>query len=543
MKASQKPGVVFQPSVHQSLQRGISQIVNAIRPTLGPISCGVAIDRTNSTKTLPEYVDDGGVIARRIIELSNRDEDMGAMLVRSMVIRQHERIGDGTATTAVLFDAIFNAGLRYIAAGGNAMQLRDRLEKALPLILDELDRMASALEGQPALIRMARSLCHHDEMAALLGESFDLLGEYGRLDIREDYGRGLRREYVEGAYYHSGLFSRVLLADESAPQVTFEDTAVFLCDFEVEEYRDLYPVLQAANTAGVNGLVIVARNLSDKAVSLLVAQNRLNRFKVMAVKLPGLNPTERMETLEDLSVLTGATPFITAAGDSLEKVTENHFGRARRFWADSRAFGLVGGGGDPRCLRQHMQRLKTVYHNAPDVDTRKRAQARIGNLSGGAVTLWIGGFTETEINARKTLAQRAALTLRTAVEGGVVPGGGIALLNCRALLNRKLKQAKDTDERAAYRILTEALAAPARTIFHNAGYDPSEVMAQLLHEGAMAGFDVMAGRVVNVCDAGILDSALVVKASVRNAVSTAGIALTIDSLVHLARPEVVGKPV
>jgi chaperonin GroEL len=542
MKGSQRPGVVFQPHVHRTLQRGIQTMVGAIRPTLGPLSGAVAIDHINKANPLPEFLDDGAVIARRIIELSDRNEDMGAMLVRSMVIRQHEDIGDGAATVAVLFEAIFNAGLRYISAGGNAMLLRRCLDKAVPLILDELDRMGSPLEGQTALTNMARSLCHDDEMAALLGEAFDLVGEYGRLEIRADYGRGLRREYVEGNYYHSGLFSRALLLESAADTITLEDPSIFLCDFEVEDHRDLYPLLSAAYTANVKGLVIIARNLSEKAVSLLVTHNKLDKFKVIAVKLPGLNPVDRMTALDDLSLLTGASPCIKVAGHTLEHVTANQFGQARRVWADLRAFGVVGGRGDPRRLREHIRTLKANYHSVQDVSRRKSAQARIGHLLSGAVTMWVGGFTETEINIRKTLADRAALAMRYAVQGGVVPGGGIALMNCQHVLKKQLTRTQDTDERAAYRILIEALAAPARTIYRNAGYEPSEVMAKLSQECADVGFDVVEGRLVNVCEAGILDSALVLKACVRNAISTAALTLTIDALVHLAKPEMVGKP-
>lgn len=542
MKARQKPGVVFQPDVHQSLQRGITKLVNAIRPTLGPISCGVAIDPLNSAETLPEYLDNGGLIARRIIELPDRNEDMGAMLVRSMLVRQSERIGDGTATAAVLFDGVFTAGLRYIAAGGNAVQLRRCLEAALPLILDEIDRMARPLEGQAALTKMALSLCHDEAMAELLGEAFDMIGEYGRLEIREDYGRILRREYVEGTYYHTGLFSRALLPNDAATTITFENPAIFVSDIEVDDHRELFPVLQTAHAAGVKTLVIIARNLSDKAVSLLVANNKLDKFKVMAVRLPGLNPDERIAALDDLSRLTGATPLLIITGDTPEQVTAADFGHARRVWADMRTFGIVGGQGHPRQLRDHLQRLQASYQKTQDVDDRRRAQARIGTLLGGAVTLWVGGFTEPEINARKSLAERAVLTMRSAIEGGVVPGAGIALLNCQKLMLIKLAQAKDTDERAAYRLLIEALAEPARTILHNAGYNPSDILAQVSYEGPDAGFDVMTDRLVNLREAGILDSALILKASVRNAVSTAGLALTIDSLVHLAQPEMIGKP-
>jgi chaperonin GroEL len=541
MKAKQKPGVVFQPEVHRKLQRGIAKMVNAISPTLGPLASGVAVDRLNSSNHVPELLDDGGVIARRIIELPDRDEDMGAMLVRSMLIRQHEHVGDGTATAAVLFKAIFDAGLCHITAGGNAMQLRRHLEKTIPHIFEELDRMVFQLEGEHALTQMARSVCNDAAMSALMGEAFDLIGEFGRLDIREDYGRVLRREYVEGTYFHTGLLSRTHLPEDSTAKVTFENPSIFLCDFEIEDHRELFPVLQAANAANVDEFIIVARSLSEKAISLLVTHNNMNKFKIAAIKLPGMNPDDRMIALDDLARLTGATPYIKITGNTLETVTAKDFGKARRVWANMRSFGLVGGGGNPGKLRQHIRTLRSHYYKMQDKDDRKKLQERIGNLLGGAITLWVGGFTETEINAHKSLANRTALAVRASIQEGVVPGGGIALLNCRTALQKRQSYLQDTDERAAYRILIEALAAPSRVIFQNAGYDPSEVMAKLYHECANVGFDVMANKVVNMCESGILDSVLVLKASLRNAISTAAMALTIDSLVHLARPEMIGK--
>jgi chaperonin GroEL len=542
MKSKQKPGVVFQPRVHHALQRGIYQMVSAVRPTLGPLSGGVAIDSMHESETLPEYLDEAGVIARRIIELGNRDEDMGAMLVRSMMIRQHERVGDGTATVAVLFEAIFNAGVRYIAAGGNAMQMRRVLENTLPVILDELDRMSFRLEGQTALTHMARSLCHDEELAALLGEAFDLLGEYGRLDIREDYGSALRLEYVEGSYFQSGLFSRVLLPENSVAKATLENPAIFLCDFEIDDHRELFPLLQAANGANVSGLVLVARELSEKAISLLVTHNKLDKFKIMAIKLPGLNATDRMHSLDDLSILTGAAPFLKITGDSLEKVSAKHLGQARRVWADSRQFSIVGGGGQPVKLRQHLQILRSGHQRAEDVEERQAVQERIANLMNGSVTLWVGGFTKPEIDTRKRLAQRTALTLRGAVREGVVPGGGVSLYRCRDLLEKRYRQSSDVDERAAYRSLSEALAAPMRTIYRNAGYDPGEILGQFTGHSPTEGFDVMADCVVDLCDAGIMDSLHVLKHCVSSAVRTAALALTIDSLVHLSAPEMIGKP-
>lgn len=542
MKAKQKPGVIFQPHVHRAMQRGINKIVSAIRPTLGPLAGGVAIDPLNDAQTLPEYLDDGGLIARRIIELADRDEDMGAMLVRAMITRHHERVGDGTATLAVLFEAIFTAGIRYIAAGGNAMQMRRYLEAALPLIIETLDGMSFRLEGQAALTSMARTLCREEDMAGLMGEAFDLIGEYGRLDIREDYGRVLRREYVEGNYFHSGLFSRVMLPEDSTTRAVVEDASIFLCDFEISDHRELFPVLQTANAANVKALVIFARSLSETAISLLVTHNKMDKFKIMAVKLPGLNPEDRMKALDDLSILTGATQFLKIMGGSLEHVNASHFGQARRVWADSRLFGMVGAGGSPVKLRQHVRTLKANYQLADDVSDRKALQERIGSLMGGSVTLWVGGFTEPEINARKSQAQRTALTMRTAVQEGVVPGGGIALLQCRAALEKRYHAAQDADERAAYGCLIEAVAAPARTIYRNAGYDPGEIIAQFSGKKRTAGFDVVGNRVVDMRAAGIFDSLLVLKTAVHNAVRTAALALTVDSFVHLSAPEIVGKP-
>jgi chaperonin GroEL len=542
MKANQKPGLVFQPHVYQALQRGIQQMVGAISPTLGPVASGVAIDHIHKTKTLPEFLDDGGVIARRMIELPNRDEDMGAMLVRAMVLRQHERTGDGTATVAVLFEALFKAGVRYITAGGNAMQVRRHLEKAIPMILEEIAGMTFKIGDKTTLKRMAYSLCHDAEMADLIGETFDLIGELGRLEIREDYGRILRREYVQGSHYYSGAISTSLFPEGSGQHMEFHNPAIFLCDWEVQDHHDLFPVLQTAHKNGVQSLLIIARNLSETAIALLNTNNKLNTFKTMAVKLPGLNPQTRMAAIEDLSMLTGASPFLKITGETLENFRVAHFGKARRVWVDVRTFGIVGGRGDKRQLRDHIHRLHRHYHLTRDSDERKAARERVGNLQGGSATLWVGGFSETEINAQKSRAERATQAIRAAIQAGVVPGGGIALLNCRKRLEAQLKAAEDTDERAAYRILLEALAVPAQTIFRNAGYDPSEVMAKLSFESPLAGFDVITGQVVDVCEAGILDSADVLVSSIQNAISTAALALTIDSLVHVTKPEMIGNP-
>ncbi|MBK8020733.1 MAG: hypothetical protein IPK19_04720 [Chloroflexi bacterium] len=287
MKATQKPGVVFQPQVYQALQRGIRQMVDAVRPTLGPLGRGVAIDHLHNTNPLPEYIDDGGVIARRIIGIRDRDEDVGAMLARSMILRQHERVGDGTATVAVLFEAIFSAGVRYVTAGGNAMQLRRALESLTPILLEALDEMTFRLEGQAALTQMALSLSHDPDIAPLLGEIFDLVGEFGRLEIRDGYGRFLHRDYVEGNTFEVNALSDALLPPGENATLRLENPSFCVTDRHIEDHRDLFPLLKAAYDAQVDGLIIVAQGLSEKAVSLLVTHNNMNKFRVVAVRLLG----------------------------------------------------------------------------------------------------------------------------------------------------------------------------------------------------------------------------------------------------------------
>jgi chaperonin GroEL len=542
MKKKQTPGLLFQPRTYRAMQRGINQLAGAIRPTLGPTARMVAIDKIVSPGSQPELLMDGGTIARRIIELANRDEDMGAMLLRSLVCRQHDEMGDGSATTAVLFQAIFDAGLRYIAAGGSAPRLRDHLNRALPVILSELDRMTFYIEGKTALAGIAESICHDPDLADLLGEIFDIIGEHGQLDIRSDNARGLRRDYVDGMYWNGGLFSRTMIADLANMRTDYENAALFLSDFEIEEPRDLVPVIEAALGSGINTLVLVFRRLSEKAISVIstVNQKHSEHLRVMGVKLPGLNPADRTAALDDLAIITGATAFIKDAGYTLDQAKPEHFGHARRVWADLHNFGLSAGRGNPRALRQHILTLEEAFRQSSDPETRRKLQQRIGRLMGGSATLYIGGATKTEMELRKSAAQRSAETLRAAVREGVVPGGGIALLKCRAALSNV--DSADPDERAAYRILAEALAEPARAIFENAGYDPSEIMARLSVEDSGCGFDAVTGQIVDVTQAGILDTAAVLKSAVRGAVRTAALALSVDVLVHVRNPEIATQP-
>lgn len=532
------PHVVFQPATYQGFQRGMDKIVEAIRPTLGPLPRIVAIDGIVSGKP-PEILDDGGVIARRIIQLPNRDEDMGAMYIRHVLWRLHEKVGDGTATAAVVFKSVYNQGVTYITSGGNAQQLRRYLEKGLQVILGELERMAMPVEGQDRLAQIAESICYDPPLAKMMGEIFDIIGEYGRLEIRSGRGRELEREYVEGMYWDGGILSRQMITDQARLRTELEDAAILLSDLEIEDPRVLMPVIKRTIESKTRSLLILANKLSDLTIASLVriSQNDPDKLRIIAAKAPGASSDTRPAALEDLAILTGGRPFVRAAGyTQFDRIEFKDLGRARRVWADRHHFGIIGGKGDPRALREHLARLRNVFEQAEDQETRKKLRERIGKLMGGSATLWIGGLTEMEIKARKAVAERTADALRGTMMEGILPGGGVALLSCRPALQKMLEQSSDPDERAAYRILIRALEEPTRTILSNAGYDASEVMAEIKMAGPGYGFDVRSGKVVDVIQAGIFDAANVQKQAMHSAIASAALALTVDVLVQRKTP-------
>jgi chaperonin GroEL len=519
--------VVLQPATCRALQRGIHKIVAAIRPTLGPRPRLVAIDRTLDDR-MPELVDNGGVIARHIVQLPDRDEDMGAMLVRDVLRELHDQVGDGTATAAVLFQSIYDQGIRYLASGGNAVRLRFYLEKGARAIHDHLTSMTFSVTGKEKLAQVAQTICYDPPLSRMLGEIFDIVGEYGRVEIRAGRNRGLEREYVEGMYWESGLFAREMITDHSQQRREIENAAILISDVEVESLHQLLPALDLALKTKIPALMIVAGKLSADAVALLLTNTKSEAFQAIAVKTPG----GAKDILEDLAVLTGGRPFVKAAGDTLSQIRLEDFGYARRVWADHHNFGIVGGKGDPRILRRHIGALRAVFNETKDFALRHKLQKRIGQLLGGSATLWIGGETELEITTRKELAERTAAAMRGTIMEGVLPGGGAALLACCRVLQPMLDQSADTDERAAYRILLRAMEAPILAIVSNAGYDTCEVMAQIKLAGPAYGFDVTSGKVVGMMQAGIWDAAAVQKSAVNAAIAGAALALTVDVLVH-----------
>jgi chaperonin GroEL len=524
--------VVFQPQTYEAFQRGINLLADTIRPTLGPIPRFVGFERPDRSQSA-ELLDNGALIARRIVELTDRDASMGALLFRQSLWHLYEKAGDGTATAAVLFQEIFNRGIHYVVAGGNAARLRVYLQRGLRVILDELARMTEPLQGQVGLTRIAEAISLDHDLAAALGELMDIVGPYGQVDIRTGYGLSLKREYVEGAYWQGGLFSPELFTRAGEIRAELVEPRILITDFVIEDARTLIPVLECVARADSHALIILANKLSEQALGLLRAVNENSEYlRVIGVKTPELSTHVRAEILPDMACLLGGRPYVQETGESLERIQADDFGQARRAWADRENFGFVGGHGDLARVRLLNEQLQAAYHAAEKLDARERILQRLGKFIGGSGTCWIGGLSKTETETRQHTAERIIAALRGALLDGMVPGGGAALLACQPALRCHAQAAEDDDERAAYEILYKAMETPTRALVANAGYDPHSTLGIMRQAGPGCAFDVLQGRAVNAISDGLVDSATVVREAVTSAVSTAALALSIDVLVH-----------
>jgi chaperonin GroEL len=297
--------VVFQPDVSEGLQAGFDQLVNLIRPTLGPLPHLVALENTTNRNGLPELLDNGGIIARRIIQIADRDQDVGLMYLRHVLWSLYESEGDGTATAAVLFQTIYNLGRRYIVAGGDPQALRKYFEAGMVLILSELERQAIYLHGKRELAGLARTICYDEELGKMLGEIFDIIGPYGRLEVRKGHGRELHQEYVEGTYWTGGFRSQKMANADQSLRANLETPRILVSDLEIETPEQLIPLMQLSVEYHIKQLLLVSSTLSDRALSILLRQPNRQQVFVVAVKVPGSTLDAQREALEDLSILTG----------------------------------------------------------------------------------------------------------------------------------------------------------------------------------------------------------------------------------------------
>ena len=520
--------VVFQPDVHHALGVGISKIVDAVRPTYGPLHGTVMLSRVGGVR-LPEVLDDGGLIARRIYALPDRDEDVGAMMVRHLMWRMHERFGDASVTAALVYKSVFNQGCKHIASGGNAMLLRRHLEAGAKLVAETFSQNAIPVADQGQLVRLADTLCHDAEIAQSLGEIYTRVGRYGQVDVRADRGRISRLEYINGMIWKGEFFSRNMVMDMFKYRSELQNPAILVSNLHLTDPYQLANWLESVFTTGVDKLVILAKVISQECLAVLDAVNRSSpEIRLLAVNL--WETTERWE-LQDLTILTGGTIFAREAGYSLANVKPEHLGHADQLWVERDKFGVIGGRGDSQAIQGHFQRLILVMQQERDEKLARKIKEHIARLAGISAIYWIGGNTQTEIEEKVKLAKRTADTMREALIGGVLPGGAVALLDCLPALV-DMQKSLDFDERAAGRIIGRALQVPIHALLANCGESTSNVLAEIKLRGKGYGFDVRNRKVVDMVEVGVLDVANAIKAAVYGGIIGAALGLTVDVIVH-----------
>jgi chaperonin GroEL len=384
-----KPAVVLQPQTYRNIKSGVDLIASAVRPTLGPLPRLVALEGLKRDD-LVEFLDDGATIARRIRRIDPRGHDVGAMLLRHAMWKMHEEIGDGATTMAVMYQLILSEGIRYVTEFDcNAMLLRNGLEIGLKAVLQAIRQKAIPLRERKFIANLARGICQGDnEMADMLAEIFDIVGAEGQIEVEGWNRRNLDREFVEGTYWKiSGFYSREFLSDPMGSREIYEDSAILITDIDFTDPNQLVPVLEKCIKVGVKKLLIIASGCSDRVTGLLVSNKKAKTIEAMAVRTPRLEDADRADAMEDISVMTGGKVFYKAAGNMLDDFKAEDLGYARRAWAAESMFGIYGGKGDPRRIRQHIAKLQERFKGVDKKDEHnlREQHARLGRHRHGGL--------------------------------------------------------------------------------------------------------------------------------------------------------------
>lgn len=527
-----KQYVKFDHEARVALKQGVDVMSHLIRVTLGPRARTVAINPIVMGSRPPEILDDGATIARRTLGIANPFEDMGAMIIRGLACKIGDTIGDGSATAVVIAQSILEASIRYVAAGGNAMFVKHGVEKALAVALAELDRQARPVSDPDDLRRVAATCARDPRIAAMIGEIFDIIGRDGVVTVENGHTTGIEREYVEGIQWDKGWVSPHLVTDPERMEVSLDNPVVLVTDRFLTKSDDVLPILTRAYERGEKQLFLIAGDITGDALATLVSNKHRGVITTAGVKAPGYGD-RRIRGLEDIAIFTGGKMLREDAGETVDAVTFEHFGRARRVWCNKEFFTVLEGLGDPIAIRKRIAQIKAELPTVTDEFERGKMRERLGKLSGGMAVLKVGGATEIERNEKKLQAEDAVSATRLAIESGLLPGGGAALLACiPAVESLKL----EGDEAMGVEILVRALEAPTRQILQNGGFAPNPLLAELRRHPAGWGFDVIAGEIVDMWAAGIVDPLAVVRTALEMATSTALMALTTEALVRKSEP-------
>lgn len=521
--------LVFSEEARRHLLRGVDAVAEAVVTTLGPKGRNVALDRKFGAPTVTH---DGVTVAKEI-ELENPFENMGAQLLKEAASKTNDIAGDGTTTSTLLAHAIVTDGMKNLAAGANPMLLKRGIEAATKAVSDEIKKQAIEIKTKADIANVASVSAQDRTIGELISDVFDKVGNDGVITVEDSQGLQFETEYVEGMQFDRGYLSAYFVTNPETMEAVIEDAQVLIHDKKISAAQDMVPLLEKLVQTGKRNLVIIAEDVDGEALATLVLNKLRGMLNVLAVKAPGFGD-RRKAMLQDIAVLTSATVISEEVGRKLESATLEDLGQAEKIVSDKDNTTVVGGKGDEKAIKGRIEEIRVEKENSTSDYDKEKLDERLAKLSGGVAIIRVGAATETELKEKKHRVEDAVSATRAAIEEGIVPGGGVALLNARSVLD-KLK-VNGEDEKVGVQIVRRALEQPMRRIAQNAGQDGSVIVDGVLRQHAelkknTIGFDVLAEDFVDMVEKGWIDPAKVTRGALENAASIAAMILTTEALI------------
>jgi len=519
--------IVFEDAARKKLQAGVDALANAVKTTLGPKGRNVALDKKWGSPTVTH---DGVTVAKEI-ELEDPFENMGAQLLKEAATKTNDVAGDGTTTATVLAQAIVKEGLKNVTAGANPMQIKWGIEAGRDAIVKALKEMATPVSGRDGIAQVASISAADKNIGALIAEVMDKVGKDGVITVEESRGLEFETEYVEGMQLDRGYLSPYFVTNSERMEASIEDPYILITDKKISSAQDIVPTLEKLVQLGKREIVVIAEDVDGEALATLVLNKLRGMVNALAIKAPGFGD-RRKAMLRDIAILTGGTVISEEVGRKLETVMLEDLGRCDKIVSTKDNTTIIGGAGASTDIQGRIHEIRAEIDNSTSDYDREKLQERLAKLAGGVAIIRVGAATETELKEKKHRVEDALSATRAAVEEGIVPGGGVALINAIPALNAITLEG---DAGTGARILRRALEEPMRMIAQNAGLDGPVVIEKVrgLHAAGKktTGYDVLQNDYVDMLEAGIIDPVKVTRSAVENACSIAAMILTTSALV------------
>ena len=516
--------VLFGDEARAKMVRGINVLANAVKVTLGPKGRNVVLERAFGGPTVTK----DGVSVAKEIELKDKFENMGATMVREVASKTSDHAGDGTTTATVLAQAIVDEGMKFVAAGMNPMDLKRGIDKAVAAAIVELKKISKPTTTNKEIAQVGSISANSDEeIGSIIAEAMDKVGKEGVITVEDGKSLNNELEVVEGMQFDRGYLSPYFINQPEKQAAVYENPMILLHDKKISNIRELLPVLEQVAKAG-RPLVIIAEDIDGEALATLVVNSIRGILKVVAIKAPGFGD-RRVAMLEDIAVLTGATVISNNIGLTLEKATLDHLGSAKKVEVTKENTTIIDGAGAAEAIENRVKQIRTQMEGTTSDYDREKLQERVAKLAGGVALIKVGAATEVEMKEKKARVEDALHATRAAVEEGIVPGGGVALIRAKkAIVDIK----GDNDEQnAGIRIVLRAMEEPLRQIVANAGDEPSVVVNEVAQGEGNYGYNAQSGEYGDLVEMGVLDPTKVTRTALQNAASVASLILTTDCMV------------